>query len=1071
MLIIIFIKTIIITPKLISPPIPTSSNLRELLQKLVITIPNDLIKNETKGYISDLTIYDITLESLITSRKKELSEKKIGMEFRIRNAELKIKGNYSIFSEKSKNFLAAISNLNIILPLFLVKNEQGLVEEVDTSGFDIDLDKVQIELDLEISDVLRNLILGILKLVLKIIKTNVIEKYIVNILNTKLEDIFYQLNDIILNGAEPDELYITIKEKDIADIRNSPIIGSIGYLLTNFTGANGPLSLNDLVNIFTYDTGIIRLNDIYNKKIEFEFNLTDKNNITLGDIQFELNDLNISGLNTWKKFDALEPYTPIQLNTFTLLQNFTLNTTFSINIKLYNTLHIVQNETILYENVFLRTNLQNNSLNAFLQLPVNNTAAKQYTNKECLDMNCVIDLADNNGTGITLLSMKETFTYVLLELKEGSDLEEDLSDSFNKITDLFISNFNDQINTLINVVLNTTLINLVNNKINDFLYSTICPGIEDPAYIEIDALYTSSAAGIAIGLFTLLIFFPYILGRALNNKKTDNKKEIKAQLIENENIEENNRLSIISTDLKDIKNAPTEAKYCIENISIKWLKELGRTDPSGASLFLDPRLPLFFRIFIPLAILLTIALFISANSGIGASVFVVFQLGKRVQVPSLFNFGLINSVHDMCVAGSWVLSVLVAVFSGIWPYLKLLLMLISFLLPTSILSHKSREKILIILDATGKFSILDSYVMIMMLVAFHFHIDIPLSEKSLAKSSSIIDVFVYAAYGFFALILATLISLCLSHIITQLHRRLDEHPDQNKGEKAESHKSIMSFAKSKCFGDRPFRIFISVMLFTTLTLVILGSITQCFSFYFHGLAGYALELFDIAPHREYSIISLGLRVPAAYENPDDPVIRFTQVVYFITVLVIPLSFIVTLIILWFIPMPRKAQKIILTLAEILNAWSCIDVFVIAIVASLTEIEQFTKFIVGDKCKDIDPIIQKYFSKTLNEHDTCFEVKSYLEEGCWLFFAAAISYFISSFVILKVCRNALNERLPDHVKEYLKMKKKNSDRISNISNINDFSISRDTVVKLANGEENETNNNMNEDKNDSDEIKE
>ena len=418
MLIIISIKTIIITPKLIFPLFPTSSNIRELLKKIVITIPNDLIKNETKGYISDLTIYDITLESLITSRKKELSEKKIGMEFRIRNAELKLKGNYSIFSEKSKNFLSEISNLNIILPLFLVKNEQGLVEEVDTSGFDIGLDKVQIELDLDISDILRNLILGILKLVLKIIKTNVIEKYIVNILNMKLEEIFYQLNDIILNGAEPDELYITVKEKDLADIRQSSIIGSIGYLLTNFTGANGPLSLNDLVNIFTYDTGIIRLKDLYDKKIEFEFNLTDKNNITLGDVQFELNDLNISGLNTWKKFDALEPYTPIQLNTFTLLQNFTLNTTFAINIKLYNTSHIVQNATILYENVFLRTNLQNNSLNAFLQLPVNNTAAKQYTNKECLDMNCIIDLADNNGTGITLLSMKETFTYVLLELKE-----------------------------------------------------------------------------------------------------------------------------------------------------------------------------------------------------------------------------------------------------------------------------------------------------------------------------------------------------------------------------------------------------------------------------------------------------------------------------------------------------------------------------------------------------------------------------------------------------------------------------------------------------------------------------
>ena len=99
------------------------------------------------------------------------------------------------------------------------------------------------------------------------------------------------------------------------------------------------------------------------------------------------------------------------------------------------------------------------------------------------------------------------------------------------------------------------------------------------------------------------------------------------------------------------------------------MKEFGRTDPYGASLFLDPRIPLFFRISLPLIILLTIALFISSNSGTGASVFVVFNVGRRIQVPSLFDFGLINSVHDMWVAGSYGLSLLVAVFSGIWPYL------------------------------------------------------------------------------------------------------------------------------------------------------------------------------------------------------------------------------------------------------------------------------------------------------------------------------------------------------------------------------------------------------------------
>ena len=330
----------------------------------------------------------------------------------------------------------------------------------------------------------------------------------------------------------------------------------------------------------------------------------------------------------------------------------------------------------------------------------------------------------------------------------------------------------------------------------------------------------------------------------------------------------------------------------------------------------------------------------------------------------------------------------------------------------------------------------------MMLVAFHFHVQIPVVIQSLAKDGAIVDVFVYAAYGFITLITGTLISLLLSHIITHLHRSLDSHPDENKGEKAESHRSIMSFAKVKCMGETPFRIIISFILFLTLGLVIAGSLTQCFSFYFHGLAGYGLDLLKIPPHREFSILDLGLSVPAAYENPTDSAIIFTQIVYFLTVLVLPLAFLLFVGILWFVPMTRKAQTIIYAIAEILNAWSCIDVFVIAIVASSTQIEKFAKFIVGDKCNSIDPIIKKYFSKILDGHDTCFQVKTYLQEGCWLFFAAAVSFFITSFVILKVCRNALSERLPEHVKEYLKMKKE--ERISRVSNINDFS-SRTTLV--------------------------
>ena len=139
---------------------PEDLNLRDWLNKLVIDLPNDLIKNETKGYIENLTIYNISLESLITTRKK-IIDNKIGVEITLRNAGINIKGKYIFLSPDVKNFLAEISSLTVKLPFYLVKNESGLITEVDTTGFTIDLDKAEIYLDLEISDVIRNIVVGI----------------------------------------------------------------------------------------------------------------------------------------------------------------------------------------------------------------------------------------------------------------------------------------------------------------------------------------------------------------------------------------------------------------------------------------------------------------------------------------------------------------------------------------------------------------------------------------------------------------------------------------------------------------------------------------------------------------------------------------------------------------------------------------------------------------------------------------------------------------------------------------------------------------------------------------------
>ena len=479
------------------------SNLREWLKKLIIELPNDMIKNETGGILENLTLYEMSIDRIITT-KPTIKDDEMGVNISIYGAAINISGVVNPPFISSKFFVANVSNLNIKLPFFLKRDpDTGLVVSVNTSGFNIDLDSVNIAVDIDIF--LKDLLIDFLKAVLELIKTSIIEKKLIETMNKEFGELFQKINDIILNGVVPKALNITIKEPDRADLKKSPIISAVGYLLSNLTGANGPLSLNNIANIITGDTGILKLHEFYNKSIHFNFNITGQNNDSLGNFDIGIEDLNISGLNTWKNFTALEPCDKLLLNTYTDLLNLTINLTFSLKITLDNTSHIVKDEAILYELANLRTNLVNNTLKGLLQLPVNNKKAKEYSDKECLNLECMVDLADSNGTGITALSLNETFTYIRLDVVQQGGLEEDVDETIDNLIDLFITSFDDKISLLINALLNTTIINLANSELNKYLYSTSCPGIPDVKESELNASMTTLAALSALTLFTLLI--------------------------------------------------------------------------------------------------------------------------------------------------------------------------------------------------------------------------------------------------------------------------------------------------------------------------------------------------------------------------------------------------------------------------------------------------------------------------------------------------------------------------------------------------------------------------------------
>ena len=99
--------------------------------------------------------------------------------------------------------------------------------------------------------------------------------------------------------------------------------------------------------------------------------------------------------------------------------------------------------------------------------------------------------------------------------------------------------------------------------------------------------------------------------------------------------------------------------------------------------------------------------------------------------------------------------------------------------------------------------------------------------------------------------------------------------------------------------------------------------------------------------QSYSAASIGTYLPAASRIPQDTGIRWLQASYFIYLLVMPLLFLCCLLALWVLPFRLHAVKKFLAVTEVINAWSALDVFVIALVACLLEIQQFAAFIVGN----------------------------------------------------------------------------------------------------------------------------
>ena len=455
-----------------------------------------------------------------------------------------------------------------------------------------------------------------------------------------------------------------------------------------------------------------------------------------------------------------------------------------------------------------------------------------------------------------------------------------------------------------------------------------------------------------------------------------------------------------------------------------------------APLGFDGEVPLALRVLVPPLLALTCGAFLWSNLTYAASVNVELELFKnaglehgavRVDLGSMFQFSLANSVKDMWKAGVYPLSMLIALCSGGWPYLKLALAGTCWLAPPSRLPVERRETLLIWLDALGKWSLIDTYVMTLMMVAFHF--DISLGDVTGdARAAALVDavvihVYIEALPSFFVFVGASCASLVLGHVAIASHRRVANRR-QTRALAAAAPRAAAAPEKVAALCDHAFdepiphlggrralpRLAtrgVAAMLVGTLLLLVAGATLDSFDFEIKGAAGWVLGPDDARRH--YSLVALGEAVPAASKDPNGPGARALASVYFAYGFALPLLQLPMLLMLWLLPLSLGHARRLYVACEVVNAWAALDVFVLAVVVALVEISQFAAFMVGDRCDLINKLLAKVLDKQLDGDDVCFDVVTELNRGAWLLVPAAVVSGVVAQYLLRFAHKALAQR--------------------------------------------------------------
>lgn len=348
-----------------------------------------------------------------------------------------------------------------------------------------------------------------------------------------------------------------------------------------------------------------------------------------------------------------------------------------------------------------------------------------------------------------------------------------------------------------------------------------------------------------------------------------------------------------------------------------------------------------------------------------------------VEFP-IFNFTLVSAVRKMWEGQAYALAFLIAALSGAWPYIKLVSMLVLWFVPCK---PRIRESLLSLLEALGKWSLIDIYVFALMMAGFRFTLNV--------GAIATIRIAIEAKWGIFSFCIGVIASHLLSHLMMFVHHNsqagLMGLPESKR------HFSLSSVARIR---HRKLNVcsqlVIAFLILIALAFTVSSTCVKTFKFTFYGLVGMMLP-----PDQQetmFSLVEAGAYIPSILEGlPLSTRIGeyFVVVVYYAFAFVTPIMKVVSCLVLWSVPLTTHQKQVAKTVTSLFGTWSALDVFFVSVIAAIIEIGSLTSSIMGEVCDSL--------KATLGIE--CLRLEASFLPGAWLMGVAVIVSFIVSRLIL------------------------------------------------------------------------